>query len=95
MDLFGAHYGFSSMLFPFPHFMVFPLVMVLAAWIVGIKGYALWHAARNEQMWWFIGMLFINFLGIPEVIYLVWFRTDRRAMKAVAPAPVPAPSKED
>lgn len=96
MELFHPQYGIPGMIFPFPYFMVFPLVMVVAAWIVGIKGYALWHAARNEQKWWFIGLMLVNAVGIPELVYLLWFRTDRRAMKAVAPAPVPAPSsKED
>lgn len=85
-----------EMFFPFPYFMVFPVMMVVAAWTVGIKGYALWHAARNEQKWWFVGLLLINVVGIPEIVYLIWFRTDRRAIKAVAPAPMPAPSsKED
>ena len=51
-----------------------PLIIVVALWTVIIKGYALWHAARNSQKGWFIALLVINTLGILEVIYLIWFR---------------------
>ncbi|OGG78089.1 hypothetical protein A3A36_02640 [Candidatus Kaiserbacteria bacterium RIFCSPLOWO2_01_FULL_52_12b] len=51
-----------------------PLIVVVALWTVIIKGYALWHAARNSQKGWFIALLVVNTFGILEVIYLVWFR---------------------
>lgn len=51
-----------------------PLLFLVAIWTIIIKGYALWHAARNGQKWWFIALLIINTLGILEIIYLVWFR---------------------
>ncbi|MEK7144478.1 MAG: DUF5652 family protein [Patescibacteria group bacterium] len=51
-----------------------PLIVVVALWTVVIKGYALWHAARNGQRNWFIALLVINTLGILEVVYLIWFR---------------------
>lgn len=53
----------------------FPLFYVLAtAFIVMIlllKGLALWRAARQDQKIWFWALLFINTLGILEVIYLL------------------------
>lgn len=52
---------------------LFPLLILLALWTVVIKGYALWHAARNSQKGWFIALLIINTLGILEVVYLIWF----------------------
>ena len=52
-----------------------PLIIVIVLWTVIIKGYALWHAARNGQMKWFIALLVINTLGILEVVYLIWFRS--------------------
>lgn len=52
-----------------------PIIAVAALWTLIIKGYALWHAARNGQKWWFIALLIVNTLGILEVIYLIWFRT--------------------
>lgn len=35
-----------------------------------LKGLALWRAAQLNQKWWFIAILFINSLGILEIVYL-------------------------
>lgn len=51
-----------------------PFLIVAAVWTVILKGFALWHAARHSQKWWFIALLLINTLGILEIVYLVWFR---------------------
>lgn len=51
-----------------------PILAVIALWTVVLKGFALWHAAKNEQKWWFIALLVINTLGILEIVYLIWFR---------------------
>ncbi len=51
-----------------------PLILVVVLWTVVLKGYALWHAARGNQKWWFIVLLVVNTLGILEIIYLIWFR---------------------
>lgn len=57
-----------------PMFLGFaPLFVILAIWSIAIKGYALWHAARNGQKEWFIALLVINTVGILELVYLVWF----------------------
>lgn len=37
-----------------------------------LKGYALWHAARRSEKWWFIILLVINTMGILELIYLLF-----------------------
>src|ERR1035437_8749207 len=66
--------GFSPS--PFGGFMLalLPFIAVIAVWTIVIKGYALWHAARAGQKWWFIALLVINTVGILEIIYLIWFR---------------------
>ncbi|MHB8660994.1 MAG: DUF5652 family protein [Minisyncoccota bacterium] len=51
-----------------------PLLLILVLWTIVLKGFALWHAARGSQKWWFIALLVINTFGILEIIYLVWFR---------------------
>jgi len=51
-----------------------PILAIIALWTVVLKGFALWHAAKNEQNWWFIALLIINTLGILEIVYLIWFR---------------------
>lgn len=49
------------------------LLLLIIAWSMFWKGWALWRAARNEQKYWFIAILLVNTLGILEIIYLYWF----------------------
>lgn len=86
------HGGFDQMFSPFPFFIGLPILAVFAVWTVAIKGYALWHAARNEQKTWFVFLLIVNSIGILELVYLIWFRADKSAPRTVAPAPAPAPA---
>ena len=44
--------------------------VLIMAWSLLWKGLALWRAAKRGDMWWFIAFLFINTLGILEIIYL-------------------------
>ena len=54
----------------------FSLLGILAAtFIIGIlalKGYSLWTAAKRNEKWWFIALLFINTLGLLELAYLIF-----------------------
>ena len=59
-----------------------PLFIVVMLWTIIIKGYALWHAARNGQKEWFIALLVINTLGILELVYLIWFRSDKQKISS-------------
>lgn len=43
---------------------------LLILWSVFWKGLALWHAGRKGHAGWFIVMLFVNVLGVLEIIYL-------------------------
>lgn len=63
---------------------VFLLIVGLMAWTFVLKGFALWFAARNHHVVWFIVLMLINTLGILELAYLLVFRKD----KAAVPAPV-------
>lgn len=38
------------------------------------KGYALWKAAMNNQIVWFIAILFLNTGGILPLVYLGFFQ---------------------
>lgn len=49
---------------------VFPMMFVVIAWVFFWKGMALWHSAKRGEKGWFIALLFINTLGILEIIYL-------------------------
>lgn len=70
-DGFGMHdLGPQSLL----SFSLLALCAVLAlAWVIGIKGYALWTAAQRKEKWWFIALLIINTFGLLEIVYLMFF----------------------
>ncbi|HPZ44071.1 MAG TPA: DUF5652 family protein [Bacillota bacterium] len=51
-----------------------PLFYLLITWAIVWKGIALWHAARNRQLVWYIALLIVNTVGILEILYLVFFR---------------------
>ncbi len=53
-----------------------PLFLAAIVWTLVLKGFALWHAARGNQKWWFFFLLIANTLGILEIVYLIWFRKD-------------------
>ena len=65
-------------------FALVPIVIAIVLWTVVLKGYALWHAARGSQKWWFIALLVINTLGILEIVYLVWYRPSSTQVPAVS-----------
>ena len=48
------------------------LLALLFLWVLAVKGYALWTAARREEKWWFIFFLFFQTLGILELAYIYW-----------------------
>ena len=64
MDMMSPSYG----LLPFG-----PALILLAFWTIFWKGLALWHSARRGETVWFIVLLFVNTLGILEIIYLFGF----------------------
>lgn len=49
------------------------LIFLLFLWTMAWKGIALWKAARNGHKKWFWVLLFINTLGILEIIYVFIF----------------------
>jgi hypothetical protein len=55
-----------------------PIVWAAAiVWSLVWKGIALWHAARSNQLGWYIALVFINTLGVLEIIYLVFFKRSK------------------
>lgn len=49
------------------------ILIALIFVVVILKGFALWHSARNRQKIWFIAVLVLNTLGILPLIYLLFF----------------------
>ncbi len=46
------------------------ILLLLLVWTFFWKGLALWHSAKKSQPVWFIIFLFLNTVGILEIIYL-------------------------
>ncbi len=70
----------------------FPILIVVILWTIVLKGFALWHAARNDQRNWFIALLVVNTLGILEIVYLIWFRPASSATVSKAPVSDSSPA---
>lgn len=54
-----------------------PWLLPVILWSIFWKAIALWHAARNGQLGWYIALIIINTAGILEIIYLLFFRKKR------------------
>ncbi|MFH0942278.1 MAG: DUF5652 family protein [Chloroflexota bacterium] len=49
------------------------LIGLALLWSAVWKGIALWRAARNGHLAWFIVMLIFNTVGILEIVYILAF----------------------
>lgn len=59
---------------PFDFYMPFlGGLMILMPIVYALKGFALWHAAKREELWWFIALLVLNTFGILELVYIIGF----------------------
>jgi len=79
------YYPFYSPYAPLLFAAFLPLIILAVIWTI-LKGYALWHAARNGQKGWFVALLVINTLGILEIVYLIWFRKNSHHSHEHTPA---------
>ena len=48
-------------------------LFLVLAWSLAWKGWALWRAAKNDSIPWFVALLIVNTLGILEILYLFVF----------------------
>lgn len=65
-------------------------LVVVSLWELLWKGIALWRSARGKQLYWYLGILIFNTVGILPILYLLFFQkrersagTRRRAKKKV------------
>lgn len=49
------------------------IITLIVAWSIAWKAIAAWHAARNNQLGWFIALFVVNTVGLLEIIYLAFF----------------------
>jgi len=47
------------------------LVILVSLWEILWKGFALWRAANDKRVVWFIVILVLNTLGVVPIIYLI------------------------
>jgi hypothetical protein len=55
-------------------------VLVLA-WSLLWKGWALWRAAQKSQKIWFVALLIVNTVGILDILYIFIFSSDETIKK--------------
>jgi len=48
-------------------------LVLMIAWSLFWKGWALWKSARRGDKYWFVTLLIVNILGLLEMIYLFVF----------------------
>lgn len=54
------------------------VLTLIVIWSLSWKGWALWRAARQRHVVWYIVLLVFNLLGIPEIIYVYVTRRQYR-----------------
>lgn len=47
--------------------------ILLIAWSLIWKGWALWISARKDSKLWFVALLILNTVGILEILYIFFF----------------------
>jgi len=57
------------------------LILALLVWSMFWKILALWRAAKNNQRYWFIGVLLLNTFGIIELVYLFKFAKNKLSLE--------------
>ena len=59
------------------NFQQIAIIIVCAIWELVWKGFALWKAAKNNHIVWFVCIIFFNTVGILPIIYLFLNRTKK------------------
>jgi hypothetical protein len=60
------------------------IIPIIIAWSLAWKGIALWKAARNKSIVWFIVLLVINTLGLLEIVYIFLFSRENIQPKEIS-----------
>ena len=53
------------------------IIIACFLWELVWKGFALWRAARNNHVAWYICIIIINTVGILPIVYLLLNRTKK------------------
>ena len=58
------------------------LLVPLLVWSLFWKGWALWRAAKEDSMPWFIALLVVNTAGILEILYIFVFSKMKKVSRS-------------
>ncbi len=58
---------------PLLYYWLIPLIV----WSITWKAFALWKAARNRQLGWFLFLFIINSAGVLEILYIYYYQRDK------------------
>jgi len=58
---------------PLIYYWLIPLIV----WSITWKVLALWKAARNRQLGWFLFLFVINSAGVLEILYIYYYQRDK------------------
>lgn len=66
---------------------------LLLVWSMAWKGLALWRAAKEDSMYWFIAVFILNTMGLLEIAYLFFFAKEKLSLSGMS-APKPKSRKK-
>ncbi|OGH24266.1 MAG: hypothetical protein A3B47_04550 [Candidatus Levybacteria bacterium RIFCSPLOWO2_01_FULL_39_24] len=55
-----------------------PIIFTVAIFEIIVKTVALWKAARNSQLYWFIFLAVVNSAGVLPLLYILFFQKKRK-----------------
>ncbi len=65
------------------------IVLLAALWELPWMGVAMWRAARNKHLIWFLVFLLVHLLAIPEILYIAfWSKPKQELVKPARLKPV-------
>ncbi|MDI6902850.1 MAG: DUF5652 family protein [Methanocellales archaeon] len=59
---------------------VLAAISIAIVWELVWKGIGLWKSARNDQKYWFVGLLILNTLGILPILYIFVFQKGKKGI---------------
>jgi len=68
-----------------------PLIIIAAIWSLPWKGVAMWKAAQNKSVWWFVALLITNTFALLDMLYIFYF--SKKQKKAEKPKKAKRPTK--
>ncbi|MBU4479867.1 hypothetical protein KKG48_00275 [Patescibacteria group bacterium] len=59
------------------------ILLLILAWTLPWKGYALWRSAKNSDNKWFLVLFLVNTLAILEIFYIFVIDKNNKKIKSI------------